>query len=86
MLTTFLYYLGRLLLIADNVHSMLESADHRYAAPLVHTQRVGRPKYNVTKEQILYLRDQRFSWTAIADMLGKITFPYNNDYDDDDER
>lgn len=42
---------------------------HRYVSPLEVSQRRGRPKFNISKEQLEHLRSLFFSWTAIADML-----------------
>jgi DNA invertase Pin-like site-specific DNA recombinase len=35
-----------------------------------HTGGRGRPKYVIRREQLLYLRDLRFSWTKIALLYG----------------
>ena len=38
--------------------------------PTVHTRRRGRPRFDVTQEQIEHLRYLSFSWTSICSMLG----------------
>ena len=42
-----------------------------YTPTLVESSR-GRPKFDITREQLQHLRSLSFSWTAIADML-KVT-------------
>lgn len=42
-----------------------------YTPPLVHS-RHGRPRFDISREQLQHLRSLSFSWTAIADML-KVT-------------
>ena len=39
-----------------------------YFPPLLESGR-GRPKFDISREQLQYLRSLSFSWTAIADML-----------------
>ena len=40
------------------------------AAPLIYTTSRGRPKFEVNREQILYLLSMSFSWKQIASILG----------------
>lgn len=39
----------------------------------------GRPRFSISKEQLLYLSSMSFNWTAIARMLGacSVTRSYN---------
>ena len=41
-----------------------------YAATAVQGARPGRPRFNITREQLEYLASMSFSWTQIARMLG----------------
>ena len=41
-----------------------------YAAPSVHTSRRGRPKFDITREQLEYLSSMSFTWVQIARILG----------------
>ena len=41
-----------------------------YQAPVVHTGRRGRPKFDVDKEQVEYLLTVSFNWSEIAALLG----------------
>lgn len=41
-----------------------------YQVPVVHTGRRGRPRFDVTKEQLEYLASLSFSWIEIAALLG----------------
>ena len=43
-----------------------------YTAPVCRSpeNRTGRPKFEITKDQIEYLRCMSFSWTQIAKLLG----------------
>lgn len=37
--------------------------------PFLETSKHGRPKFHISKDQLLHLRSLSFSWTAIADLL-----------------
>lgn len=39
-----------------------------YSPPMVE-EAVGRPKYDISKEQLLHLRELRFNWISISKML-----------------
>ncbi|KAJ7330219.1 hypothetical protein OS493_022742 [Desmophyllum pertusum] len=41
-----------------------------YRAPLRHTGAVGRPAYEISREQIMLLRSCFFPWSSIANILG----------------
>ena len=41
-----------------------------YHAPLAHSSERGRPKFEISMEQLLYLRSMCFTWTQIAKILG----------------
>lgn len=41
-----------------------------YSAPVEHVSRRGRPRFTITREQLLYLRALCFTWTDIASLLG----------------
>lgn len=41
-----------------------------YRAPVRYTGLVGRPSYEITREQIMLLRSCFFSWNSIANILG----------------
>ena len=41
-----------------------------YCVPVVHTGRRGRPRFDVTKEQLEYLASLSFTWSVIAALLG----------------
>ena len=41
-----------------------------YQAPVAHTGRRGRPKFDIDKEQIEYLLSLSFNWSEIAALLG----------------
>ena len=41
-----------------------------YRAPVRYTGAVGRPSYEISREQIMLLRSCYFSWTSIANILG----------------
>lgn len=43
---------------------------HSYRTPLVHAGSLGRPRFDVSKEQLEYLLSLSFSWTEIASLLG----------------
>ncbi|XP_028412399.1 uncharacterized protein LOC114535216 [Dendronephthya gigantea] len=40
-----------------------------YRCPVNHTNRPGRPKYDITKNQLEFLRSKHFSWVNIAKLL-----------------
>ena len=41
-----------------------------YHVPVIFSGRRGRPSYNISREQILYLRSLSFHWNVIAKLLG----------------
>ena len=41
-----------------------------YAVPVQHTGRQGCPRFDVTKEQLEYLRSLSFTWTDVSALLG----------------
>ena len=41
-----------------------------YSAPSIHTSRRGRPKFDITREQLEYLSSMSFTWVQIARILG----------------
>lgn len=41
-----------------------------YSPPLVHTAGRGRPRFNITLEQLQYLRSMSFTWLQIAEIVG----------------
>ena len=41
-----------------------------YRTPVRYTGAVGRPSYEISREQIMLLRSCYFSWTSIANILG----------------
>ena len=41
-----------------------------YRAPVCHTGAVGRPAYEISREQIMLLRSCHFSWSNVAIILG----------------
>ena len=41
-----------------------------YRAPIAHTGAVGRPSFDISREQIMLLRSCFFTWTAIAGIIG----------------
>ena len=42
----------------------------QYEATLIYTQGVGRPKFMIQPDQIIFLREYNFSWKKIAGFLG----------------
>lgn len=50
--------------IDEQVHREVATS---YSAPHA---RVGRPRFNITREQLEYLASMSFSWSQIAGMLG----------------
>jgi len=53
---------------------LAHSAATSYVAPIINTPATqmhpGRPRFEIRKEQLLYLMSMSFSWTQIAQMLG----------------
>ena len=51
-------------------HQPLRSSSS-YSAPLTQaSQHAGRPKFDISSEQIQYLRSMSFSWVQISEILG----------------
>ena len=46
------------------------SSTSAYSAPTVNALSRGRPRFVISKEQLVYLRSLSFSWTRIASLLG----------------
>ena len=49
---------------------VLMHAATSYSAPHENVVRVGRPRFDITREQLQYLASMSFSWSHIAGMLG----------------
>ena len=61
--------------IASQWQKRVEQLDHqsvhtRYQAPSLMSGHPGRPRFDISKEQLEYLYSLSFSWTDIAQMLG----------------
>ena len=41
-----------------------------YNVPLVHTSERGRPRFDISRQQLQYLCSMSFTWTQIAEILG----------------
>ena len=41
-----------------------------YRVPVVHTGRRGRPRFDITKEQLEYLASLSFTWMEITALIG----------------
>ena len=54
----------------DLLHSDLAISGVAYHVPVVHTGRRGRPRFEVTREQVEYLASLSFTWSEIATLLG----------------
>ena len=58
----------------EEYQNILDSGLHNealaYRVPVVHTGRQGRPRFDVTREQLEYLASLSFSWSEIAALLG----------------
>ena len=54
----------------DYLDGRQEISMQSYSAPLIYTTSRGRPKFEVNREQILYLLSMSFSWKQIASILG----------------
>ena len=52
----------------DNIEG--SSNTHAYHAPSSQDGSVGRPRFQISREQLVYLRSLNFSWSAIARLLG----------------
>ena len=55
---------------AHNDRCMQLSCTTSYTASSIHTSRRGRPKFDITREQLEFLASMSFTWTQIARMLG----------------
>ena len=53
----------------DYLDGRQEISMQSYSAPLIYTTSRGRPKFEVNREQILYLLSMSFSWKQIASIL-----------------
>ena len=63
--------LSRELSLIDNLFRALPVfTPSSYRAPVRYTGAVGRPSYEISREQIMLLRSCYFSWTSIASILG----------------
>ena len=47
-----------------------QSSEASYASPSVRSSGRGRPKFDISKEQLEFLASMSFTWTQIAEMLG----------------
>ena len=47
-----------------------QSSVASYASPSVRSSGRGRPKFDISKEQLEFLASMSFTWTQIAEMLG----------------
>ena len=58
----------------EEYQSILDSGLHNealaFCVPVVHTGRQGRPRFDVTKEQLEYLSSFSFTWSEIVALLG----------------
>ena len=57
-------------LIEDLFRALPVFTPSSYRAPVRYTGTVGRPSYEISREQIMLLRSCYFSWTSIANILG----------------
>lgn len=57
-------------LIEDLFRALPVFTPSSYRAPVRYTGAVGRPSYEISREQIMLLRSCYFSWTSIASILG----------------
>ena len=57
-------------LIEDLFRALPVFTPSSYCAPVSYTCAVGRPSYDISREQIMLLRSCYFSWTSIANILG----------------
>lgn len=57
-------------LIKDLFRALPVFTPSSYRAPVRYTGAVGRPSYEISREQIMLLRSCYFSWTSIANILG----------------
>ena len=57
-------------LIEDLFRALSVFTPSSYRAPVRYTGTVGRPSYEIYREQIMLLRSCYFSWTSIANILG----------------
>ena len=56
--------------VLTEVNNCLDSSGISYHSSTVHNGRRGRPRFEVTADQLEYLVSLSFSWTCIARMLG----------------
>jgi transcriptional regulator of acetoin/glycerol metabolism len=63
--------LQHLCTVAQEWDVHLDEIDHNnsYSAPIVQG-RIGRPRFNISRDQLEYLSSMSFTWTQIASMLG----------------
>ena len=43
---------------------------YSYHVPVIHRNRVGRPRFQISRDQLLYLISLSFKWTEISALLG----------------
>ena len=56
----------------EEYYDILNSYPERYSyhAPVVHSNLVGRPRFQISRDQLLYLISLSFKWTEISALLG----------------
>ena len=55
----------------EKLREMLRAENDRYQAAIVRTGQPGRPKVEITRDQLLIFQQLGFPWTAMARMLGE---------------
>ena len=51
-------------------HIQSQQFGNRYQSPVVAARGPGRPRFEISQDQLVYLHSLSFSWTQIAAMLG----------------
>lgn len=56
----------------EEYYDILNSYPERYSyhVPVVHSNLVGRPRFQISRDQLLYLISLSFKWTEISALLG----------------
>ena len=56
----------------EEYYDVLNSYPERYSyhVPVVHNNTVGRPRFQISRDQLLYLNSLCFKWTEISVLLG----------------
>lgn len=55
----------------QNLRDRLSRRQQRYQAPVIRNGTMGRPRYNVTPEQLTLFHQLGFTWAAVARMIGR---------------